>query len=568
MNDQHKIRARFAPSPTGYLHVGGARTALFNWLLARQSGGTFILRIEDTDRTRHVAGAEKKILDDLRWLKLDWDEGPEVGGDHGPYSQSQRLEIYRRHVEQLLEGGRAYYALETPAELEALRTEARKTKQPLRYRRPDPLPTIEQGEAARKEGRPVVVRFRMPPGDVVVRDLIRGQVRVGEDELEDFVIQKGDGWPTYHLACVVDDALMEITLVCRGQDHLSNTPKHVVLQEAFGFPTPQYAHLPLIFNASGGKMGKREKHTAVHEAAARLVRDGKWTVETIGEHAGVDPKRAAEWFGDAEDQRQPQVQALGTDGLLRLAAAAGVALPEIDVHDFRASGYLSEALGNFLNLLGWSAGDDREHFSRDEAVKAFSIERIIKSNARFDRAKLLALNTDWCAGLEPRRLLDAFRDWARISGSPMASLDDDPVLRVLEACKGFRTFRDVEHKAGVLFIADDKVAYEPGPGMDAKALKDLKAGRKVLEKKDGQGYAMLQRLLPALESAEPWTAEGLEAFFASFCQETGTKLGEVAQPVRVAVTGRPVSPAIGDTLALLGKQKTLNRIRICLGRRS
>ena len=250
-------RVRFAPSPTGYLHVGGARTALFNWLLARRTGGQFILRIEDTDQTRHVEDSTTKILEDLRWLGLQWDEGPEAGGDSGPYFQSQRLDIYKRYCDQLLESGRAYYALETPEELAAMREAARREKQPIVYRRPDPLPTPDQAQQAREAGRPVTVRFMMPDCDVSVTDEILGEVRLAGRELEDFVILKSDGWPTYHLACVVDDALMKVNFVLRGQEHLINTPKHVALQKALGLDTPRYAHLPIIFN-----MGRHEDEQA------------------------------------------------------------------------------------------------------------------------------------------------------------------------------------------------------------------------------------------------------------------------------------------------------------------
>jgi len=549
------LRVRFAPSPTGYLHVGGARTALFNWLLARQCGGTFILRIEDTDQSRHVAGAETKILDDLRWLGLQWDEGPEVGGDCGPYFQSRRLDLYRRHVQRLLEEGKAYYAWETPQELEAMRAEARRGQGPAKYRRPDPLPTIAQGLAAQQEGRAVVVRFAMPPGDIVVEDHIRGEVRVPQEELEDFVILKSDGWPTYHLACVVDDELMGITLVCRGQDHLSNTPKHVGLQRALGFRTPEYAHLPLIFNMSGSKMGKRDKHTAVHEAVTLKMRNAGWTAASIGEHAGVDLETAERWFGDKKAGRKPEFQVLEMEALRRLAVAAGVVLPEIDVHDFRASGYLPEGLSNFLNLLGWSPGDDREQMTREEAVAAFSVERIIKSNAKFDREKLLALNTQWAAAVPAERLLEAFRDWTQVSGSAMADLDNSTAGRVLELCRGFRTFRDVGSKAGALFVADDRLAYDAG------------AVRKVLEKGEGKGYAMLAAVLPLLESADPWSAAELEARVTRFCEEQGAKLGDVAQPLRVALMGGTVSPAIFETLELAGRARTLARVRRCLERK-
>lgn len=555
MTESDTLRVRFAPSPTGFLHVGGARTALFNWLLAKQCGGTFVVRVEDTDQTRHVAGAEQQILDDLRWLNLDWDEGPESGGENGPYFQSERLDIYEEHIQKLLAEGKAYYALETQEELEAMRAEARKAGTSVSYRRPDPLPTIEEGKAAKKDGRRVVVRFKTPPGDIVIQDLVRGDVLVRDGEIEDFVIQKGDGWPTYHLACVVDDALMRITLVCRGQDHLSNAPKHILLQRAFGFSTPQYAHLPLIFNPSGSKMGKRDKHTAVHDAVKLLVRDGKWKIDDIATHADVDPDNAALWFGDKKAKRKPEFQAMSIDGLLRLAFAANVDLPEIDVHDFRASGYLPDALCNFLNLLGWSAGDDREFFTRDEAVKAFSADRIIKSNAKFDREKLLSLNKDWAAQASPQLLLAAFKDWATVAGSPMASLDDDTILAVLESCKGFRTFPDVEMKAGILFVENEKVAYNP------------KAVKKVLTKKEGAGYAMLERLLPAMEGLDSWTAESIDTFIKDLCEATQAKMGDVAQPIRVAVAGNTISPAIGDTLVFLGKAKTLQRIRNCLDAR-
>ncbi len=252
-------RVRFAPSPTGYLHIGGARTALFNWLLARKHGGSFILRIEDTDQGRHVADSLDKILADMRWLGLNWDEGPEVGGDTGPYFQSERLDTYRHYTQQLLERGLAYYAMETSEELAALRAQFPKDKGVFRYPRPDPLPTVAQGEAARAAGRPVVVRFKMPGENIIVRDVILGDVELAGAELEDFVIQKGDGWPTYHFACVVDDELMGVTHVLRGQEHLINTPKHVAMQRALGFRTPVYAHLPVIFNMNGTKMSKRDK---------------------------------------------------------------------------------------------------------------------------------------------------------------------------------------------------------------------------------------------------------------------------------------------------------------------
>ncbi len=545
------VRVRFAPSPTGYLHIGGARTVLFNWLLARKSGGSFILRIEDTDRTRHVPDSVRKILDDLRWLGMDWDEGPEVGGECGPYFQSERLDIYNSHLHRLLEAGDAYYALETPDELKAMREAAEREKRVFEYARPDPTPTVEQGLAARAAGRQVVVRFKMPETDITIVDDILGEVTLPAGRFEDFVIQKGDGFPTYHLACVVDDNLMKITHVLRGQEHLMNTPKHVALQRALGFTTPRYAHLPVIFNMDGSKMGKRDKEKAL---------------------------------------------------------ARGEQPPEIDVHDFRTAGYLPEAVVNFISLLGWNPGDDREQFTLQELVTLFSLDRVGKANARFDRVKLLSFNTDWCARVSPQRLLEAFKDYlsrrlsrragtrtsaqAEARGSAICSSDDARLARLLRACKGFRTFPDVESKTRFLFTADESIEYQP------------KAVKKVLEKNDGAGYAMLEHLLPKFEALTPseWTAGVIEELLQSVCREGNApkgkepsgkepndkdpegkdpegkedlrptpspiKLGQVAQPVRVAITGTTVSPSIFESLELLGKPASMARIRQCLAHRA
>lgn len=489
------VRVRFAPSPTGYLHVGSARTVLFNWLLARKHGGKFILRIEDTDQTRHVQDSVQKILDDLRWLGLTWDEGPEVGGGYGPYFQSQRLDLYNRYLQQLLESGDAYYALETPEQIAVKRDAAKAAKQSYKYVRPDPLPSIAEGEAARAAGRPVVVRFKMPPADITVVDDILGLVTLPADQAEDLVIQKGDGYPTYHFACVVDDELMKITHVLRGQEHLINTPKHVALQRALGFATPRYAHLSVIFNMDGSKMSKRDKEKA------------------------------------AKEGRQP---------------------PEIDVHDFRVAGYLPEALLNYIALLGWSPGDDREFFDLNEMTALFSIDRVGKTNARFDREKLLSFNTTWATRLSPDRLLEAFMDYILVSDSPMRSADADLLRTILRVCAGFRTFRQVGEKVRFLFLADDAIVYDP------------KAVQKVLAKNGGEGYAALAELLPALRELHDWSEGSIEKFIHTACERKGIPIGQVAQPLRVAVTGTTISPSIHDTLALLGKSRTLTRVERCL----
>lgn len=544
--DQTQVRARFAPSPTGYLHVGGARTALFNWLFCRKHGGRFILRIEDTDILRNIEGAEQKLLDDLKWLGIEYDEGPDIGGAFGPYRQSERRDLYDAAAKKLLAEGKAYYTFDTPEELDVLRKAAAARKETFRYPRPKDFPTDADAAKARAAGRPVVVRFAVPVEPITVHDELLGDVSFAAGEVEDLVIVKSNGWPTYHFAVVVDDANMQISHVLRAQEHLMNTPKHVFMQRALNYPIPHFAHLPLVFNIDGTKMSKRDKHAVVRTAVKNLIKQHKWTADDVARIGDCAVAAAEAWLGGADTE-------LDIGGLARLAAAANVVIPEIDVHDFRLSGYLPEALVNFVALIGWSpGGGDREIFTRQEMIDGFTFDRINKTAGRFDREKLLAMSTQYCAEAEPRRLAEAFRDWARVCGSPMGALDDATLGEVLRVCKGFRTFRDVENKAGALFVADEQLQY------------DAEAVRKVLEKKEGQGYAMLRRLLPVLEGLSPWTAEAVEGAIKALCEREGLKLGEVAQPLRVAVAGKTISPAIGETLVLLGRERALGRVRKCL----
>ncbi len=487
MNDQ-TLRVRFAPSPTGYLHLGGARTALFNYLLARRHGGRFVLRIEDTDRSRHVEEAIGKIADDLRWLGIEWDEGPEVGGDCGPYRQSERGELYDAAARQLLASGRAYYVFETTEELAAMRAEAQAAKRTFRYPRPATFPTDAQAEQARAEGRPVSVRFVMPDRDVVVHDRILGDVTLSKDELEDFIIVKSDGGPTFHLANVVDDATMGITLVLRGQEHLMNTPKHLALQEALDYTCPEYAHLPLIFNMQGKKLSKREGG-------------------------------------------------------------------EVNVHDFRVAGYLPEVMVNFIALLGWSPGEDRERMTLEEMVALFRLEDIGRSNARFDREKLLAFNTQAAAEADDDRLLAGLKDYRAWNETPLVRADDETLRALLRANRGFRTFQDVDVKSRSLFLPDAEMTYDP------------KAVQKVLAKGDGAGYAMLIELRPRLAAQGDWSPQALETVLKAVAEDKGVGLGKVAQPLRVATAGGSIGPSIFDALSLLGRDRTLVRIDRCLASR-
>ncbi|MCG3125304.1 MAG: Glutamate--tRNA ligase [Phycisphaerae bacterium] len=535
------VRTRFAPSPTGYLHIGGARTALFNYLLARRSGGKFALRIEDTDQTRNIAGAEQKLLDDLRWLGLHWDEGPGVGGPAGEYHQSRRLASYQRVARELLDSGKAYYATETREELEAMRRAAQKEQGGFLYRRPTHFPSESEAQKARDEGRPVVVRLKMPPRDVVVSDQILGEVRIAASELYDFVLLKADGWPTYHFAVVVDDEAMGVTHVLRGQEHLMNTPNHIALQEALGYRTPVYAHLPIIMNMDGSKMSKREKDRAVRAAAAARLAAGGGERAALAAAASADPGSFEAWLtGDAQ---------LDGDALRRLARELHVQLPEIEIHDFRLSGYLPETLLNFIALLGWSPGDGRERMSLEEMTAAFSVERIGKTNARFDRAKLLNFNTQAIAAAPKERLLAALRDYLGVSErSPLAGVPDDTLRRLLEINDGLRLFRQLEEKCAALFAPDEALSY------------DDDAVQKTLIKGERAGLHVLAELQPVLAAVGDWRAAALETAIKGFGESRGLGLGKVAQPIRVAVCGNTVSPPIFDTLELIGRERVLRRI--------
>lgn len=472
------VTTRFAPSPTGYLHIGGARTALFNWLLARKHSGRFVLRIEDTDRARSTDESLRKILDDLRWLGLDWDEGPDVGGPNGPYFQSQRLDIYRRYVEQLIDAGRAHKCFETPEELSAQRQAARAAGRRYKYQ-----------PRSDTQGDSHVVMFCTDERDVTVTDEILGSVTFPADQLEDFVILKSDGYPTYHLAVVVDDHLMGITNVLRGQEHLMNTPKHIALQQALGFAAPLYAHMPLIFNMDGSKMSKRDKEKA---------------------------------------------------------SKKGLAVPEIDVHDFRAAGYLPHALLNFISLLGWSPGGDREFMTLNEMIELFSIQRIGKTNARFDRDKLAAFNAHYIRQSDNDHLKHAVSQWFDVVDCPLKTADDATLERIFDLYRErSRTLTEISQAS--TFFLTDTIEYDP------------KAVKKVLAK-DG-ARTVLVDICELLGDIDDWTASCVEQRIEQYCSEKQLKLGKVAQPIRVAVSGTTVSPPIYETLELLGRDKTLTRIR-------
>lgn len=542
---------RFAPSPSGHLHVGGARTALFCWAFARGRGGRFILRIEDTDQKRSSDAASIGFLKDLRWLGVDWDEGPEYegcgGGDHGPYFQSQRLSIYESHLQRLLRDGRAYLAFDTAEELAAQRDAARSRGAAFRYdgTAAKALPAAEI-ERRLRAGMPAVVRFSAPSGSVTIRDEILGEATLPAGEIDDFVIRKADGFPTYHFAVVVDDELMGVTHVLRAQEHFNNTARHMLLQDALGFRRPVYGHLPLIFNPDGSKMSKRDKDKVLRAAVKERGLTAPPSSAAASTPGGAE---FAAWLKDKTVQ-------LPIEQSTALADALGVALPEINVDDFRRSGYLPEVLCNFLALNGWSPGGDRERFDLAFLREAFDLSRVLKTPAKFDRAKLLAFNLDAIQSMS----IDEFERRSRAHGEAyhpafMACIPPASFRALCEASHPrSKTLDDLFRGNRFLVVADDELPW------------DAKSAAKLLAP-GGDGIGHLRAVRSLLESLGEWSAPSIEAAIKPYAdREAGGRLGDVAQPLRLAVSGGTVSPPIFDTLAILGRRSVLARIDRALAR--
>jgi glutamyl/glutaminyl-tRNA synthetase len=529
------IVTRFAPSPTGYLHIGGARTALFCYLMARRHGGRMILRIEDTDQKRNTPTATQQVIDDLRWLGIEWDEGPDVGGPAGPYLQSQRLDLYNSYARKLIDAGLAYYCFDTTEDLNAMRQQAVEAKKTFTYSRPETFPNERDVQKARDEGRPVVIRFMMPNEDIVVSDVVRGEVRFAAGEFGDFVIIKSDGYPTYHFACVIDDELMRVTHIIRGQEHLMNTPCHLALQRALGFRTPTYAHISVTVSESGGKLSKRERAKSLLDAIKNLPSPD---FDALAAAGSVTRPELDSFLAGESSLDQPNITAL--------AEHLHVHLPEINVVDFCRSGYIPEALMNFGALLGWNPGGDREIMTRDDLIASFDLNRLTKTNSLFDRQKLIAFNTEQMRMIPVETLLKHFKHYLVVNDSPMGKLDDAALSQLLAVSAGARTLVDVEAKCQFIMLDDDHIEYDP------------QAVKKVLQKADAS--ALLSKTRDALADLSPWDKHSLHHLVEKLCTENNVGMGKIAQPLRVAVTGTTVSPGIDDTLVLLGKDKTLKRI--------
>ncbi|APV43517.1 glutamyl-tRNA synthetase [Dehalogenimonas formicexedens] len=473
-----KVRVRYAPSPTGYPHVGNIRTALFNWLFARNQGGSFIVRIEDTDQARYVEGAVEAILDGLRWLGMDWDEGPEKNGAFGPYFQSQRLDRYRAAAEKLIAGGHAYRCYCSSARLDQMRAAQEAAKIPTGYDR-HCRDKCEPGP----EGVTPVVRFKMPlEGRTYFNDLIRGEVAFENALLDDFVLLKSDGFPTYHLANIVDDHDMAITHVMRAEEWLSSTPKHVQLYKAMGYEPPVFAHLPMILGPDRSKLSKR--HGAV------------------------------------------------------------------SIIDYKNQGYLPETMVNFLALLGWSLDATTEIMDVKKVIENFSLDRISKTAAIFNIEKL-----DWMNGSYIRALsLDEFTDRARPfleAGVPEAAAYDRDYVKsalalIQERVKKLGELRDQPELTRFFFYQNLEyhAADLVGKGMNTALTRQA-----------------LQATLDRLEKLEGFGIEAMENDLRPLAAELGLKPGQLFGCIRVAVTGQSVSPPLFQTMAVLGKDRALARIR-------
>lgn len=477
-----EVRVRFCPSPTGNPHVGMLRTALFNWAFARHTGGTFVFRIEDTDSARDSEQSVQALIDALRWLHLDWDEGPDIGGPYGPYRQSQRLPTYAEAADRLRAEGKAYHCFCTPEELEADREAARAANRPPGYSGRCRSLTDDEVAAHRAAGRTPVVRFRMPSRDWHWDDVVRGPLQVRGEHVPDYVIVRANGEPLYTLVNPVDDAAMRITHVLRGEDLLSSTPRQMAMYEALGAPLPHFGHLPYVMGEGNRKLSKRD--------------------------------------------------------------------PESSLAMYHEQGFLPEGLANYLALLGWSIGDDREFFSLSEMAAAFEIGRVNPNPARFDIKKCTAINADWIRALDPDDLAGRMVPFLQRDGL-LPDQPDDGQLALLRAAtplvqERMETLGQSPGMLGFLFRADD-FAVDPA---DADKLLDE------------QGREVVAAALDAVQDLPEFTGDAIHQALSSALVDTlGLKPRLAFGPVRVAITGRRVSPPLFESMELLGRQECVRRLR-------
>ena len=478
-------RTRYAPSPTGIPHVGNIRTAIFSWLLARHGGGQFVLRIEDTDRSRLQPGAVEGILESLRWLGMGWDEGPEVGGPYGPYVQSQRLDRYRAAAERLLAQGDAYECWCSPERLDAVRAEQQRRKQPPGYDRRcrDDAGRAAARQEAEAEGRAPVVRFKTPlEGRVTLHDAIHGPTTWDVATLDDFVILKSDGYPTYHLAYIVDDHDMRITHVLRGDEWIPSAPRHLLLYRALGIEPPVIAHTPRILGPDGAKLSKRHGATSVFE--------------------------------------------------------------------YRDQGYLPEALFNFLALIGWSYDDKTEVMTREQLIERFTLDRVVKNPAMFNAEKLLWMNGVYIREMPEERLVPLLAEWLErgLPAEVARPIDRGLVARIAPLVRErIKLLSDVVAYADFFFI--EKPGY---------TREDLLGKAYATRQEDAR--AALDQAHAALSGVAEWSHEAIEAVMRALAQRLGAKAGDLFGLVRVAVTGRRVTPPLFESMEILGRDRCLARL--------
>ena len=496
---ERKVRVRFAPSPTGALHIGGVRTALYNYLFARQHGGELVFRIEDTDSTRFVPGAEEYIIESFKWLGIKFDEGVSFGGNYGPYRQSERRDIYKKYVDQLLNAGKAYIAFDTPEELEAKRSEIQNFQYDARTRmmmRNSLTLPKEEVERLIAEGNQYVVRFKIEPGVAVhVDDLIRGDVRIMSDILDDKVLYKSaDQLPTYHLANIVDDHLMEITHVIRGEEWLPSAPLHVLLYQAFGWEDtmPRFAHLPLLLKPEGkGKLSKRD-----------------------GDRLGC-PVFPLEWH----DPKTGEVSS-----------------------GYRESGYFPEAVINFLAFLGWNPGTEREMYSIDELAELFDITKCSKAGARFDYQKGIWFNHEYILAKSAAEIAEIFAPIVAENGVDESM---ERITKVVEMMKDRVNFvKELWPLCKFFFVAPTEY--------------DEKTRKKRWKEDSAQ---QLTELMQVLEGIDDFSVEGQEGIVHQWIEQKGYKLGNIMNAWRLTLVGEGKGPGMFDISAFLGKQETLGRMK-------
>jgi len=479
-------RVRFAPSPTGHMHLGSARTALYDFLLARKTGGQFILRIEDTDQKRYVEGAEKELLDGLRWLGLDWDEGPDKGGEFGPYRQSERKEIYQKYARQLVESGNAFYCFCTPERLKSVREVQINNKVQAKYDGTCRNIPLAEADQRIKNGEPYVVRFKTPKeGTTVVRDLLRGEIVVDNCTLDDYIIVKSDGLALYHLAAPVDDHLMKITHVLRGSEWLPTFPLHSLIHKAFGWEEPVWVHLSVFLKPSGkGKMSKRE--------AQDLAKDGK----------------------------------------------------SIFIKDLRELGYLPEAVINWIALMGWSFDDHTEFFTLEDLIDKFSLEKLNPSPAAINFSKFDHFN-----GLHIRNL--SIKDLAQRIHPFFVEEGINPGMEVLEKItpiiqERLQTLDDAPELAGFMF--DEEITVN----------KDDLIAKKTTQE---ESLSILKEIYEVISQIPEINHEVAEPPMRDLVEKLGYKPGQVFGILRVAVTGRAVSPPLFETMEIIGRDKVISRLQ-------